>query len=77
MFTEEFEKKAGEASEIAGTILGFPGGSLAGAGLGFMKGKYSKKEQEQADKKSFSNWIFPPLGAYRFARRRSKDDDKE
>jgi hypothetical protein len=74
MFTEQFEKLAGETSEVVGTVMGFPAGAIVGGGLGLMKGKYSKEQQKEADKKSWSNVLLPPLGAYRMARRRGHGD---
>jgi len=68
-FWSGFEKQAGLASEVAGTVIQFPL-SLVGAGVGALKGKYPKEQDKQViEDKSWSNLLIPGVGGYRLARR--------
>ena len=69
MFTKGFQKTAGEATEVVGSILGFPLGTAVGAGIGALRKGYTKEELKDVDKRTISNILLPPLAAYRMTRR--------
>ena len=77
MFTEGFEKISGIKSEIAGGVAWLPVPSAIGAAVGASHGAYSKKEQEDANKKTWSNAV-PGIAGYRLMRRNlAKQEEKK
>lgn len=66
-FKNGFEKTAGTRSEALGSLIWGPASVLGGIG-GILTGKYSKKDQKEANKKSVTNLI-PGVGGYRLGRR--------
>jgi hypothetical protein len=68
MFGEGFKKTAGVKTELVGAAGG-PIPAAIGAAIGHSHGPYSKKEQEEADKKTWSNVLIPGMGGYRAWRR--------
>lgn len=70
MFKKGFEKISGVMTEGLGTVGSNGLGLLTGL-VGMAKGPYSKKEQEEADERTWSNVLIPGVGAYRLGRRLS------
>jgi hypothetical protein len=64
-----FEKKAGETSEIVGTLMSAPVDIPVGAAAYLMGGPYSKAEQAKADKAGLSNILLPGVAGYRLGKR--------
>lgn len=75
-FVDGFEKIAGIKSEVVGSVIHLPTSLVTGLG-GLTREPHSKEVQEDVDKASWSNIFIPGLAAYRLARRKGEDKNKE
>lgn len=67
-FVDEISKIAGETSELASTVLGFPISAIP-ALIGYKKGPKSDVEMDKQEKHGISNILIPFVGPYRYGRR--------
>ena len=65
------EKISAVPTEVIGSLFNPLGGPalLPGLVIGALSGKYSKKEQKEADKAVLSSLLIPGVGPYRLGRR--------